>query len=620
MKFNRKNLTGALVLAIFSFIVLWSAYFFCAKLAVRPVYDFFIKVTSQTKISDDIVIVTIDDQSINKIGRWPWKRNYYADIFEYLENVAGARVIALDSVIASEWDRADDAEFFDRLSKLKKVIPGVFFSKKEAFFYFEEDDNLSRVFRDKFSIPVQDSRVEGIRKQSEYKSCSYSIKGVMDSVKKIGSVLSHPDDDGIIRKAEHVFYYKNHYYPSLALAVMEELYPETKIVMDNGSLKINDFPVPLEDGRFSYIKWYRSQPFKTISAWKIIQNHDISPEVFKDKIVVVGTTSTALKDIKSTPLKVDYPGVFIQATLIDNFLQRDFMKKLPKSVEIAILFAVLAVSSAVIILLPPLYSAIILFIIGLGYFYACMFFAYPNSVALDPITPVVFIICVMLLGYGYEYFIEDDKRRKTRNLIAKYVSKDIMETILADIDGTKLGGKRADISVLFVDIRNFTHISETLPPEEVSELLNDYFSQMIPIIFKYKGTVNKFVGDALLVIFGAPVENTEHPYLAVKCAIEMLEKVEEMPDINVGIGISSGEAFVGNIGSDERFEYTAIGNTVNVASRLETFNKIYKTSVLISESTYERVKDFVRVQEVDSVAVTQNSEPIRIFELKDLKP
>ncbi len=618
MKLQKKNLTGVLVLTIFSFIVLWSAYFFCAKLAVRPVYDFFIKVTSQTKISDDVVIVTIDDQSINKIGRWPWKRTYYADIFEYLENFAGAKVIALDSVIVSEWDKTDDAEFFNRLSKLKKVIPGVFFSNKESFFYFEEAGDLSEIFRDNFSIPVKDFRPEAMRKQSEYKSCSYSLEGVMNSVSKIGSVLSHPDEDGIIRKAEHVFYYKNHYYPSLALAVIEELYPETIIEMTKNHMKINGRSIPLEDGRFSHIKWYRSQPFRAISAWQIIKNKDINPELFRDKIVVVGTTSTALKDIKSTPLKIDYPGVFIQATLIDNFLNREFMKKLPHAVDITILFATVVISFGIILVLPPLYSSVLLLIMAIGYFYVCMFFAYPNNLALDPITPIVFIVCVMLLGYGYEYFLEDDKKRKTRNLIAKYVSKDIMETILADIDGTKLGGKRADISVLFVDIRNFTHISETLPPEEVSELLNDYFGRMIPIIFKYKGTVNKFVGDALLVIFGAPVENTEHPQLAVKCAMEMLDKVDEIPDIEVGIGISTGEAFVGNIGSDERFEYTAIGNTVNIASRLETFNKLYKTSILISESTYERVKNIVEVQEVDSVAVTQNSEPIRIFELKNL--
>jgi adenylate cyclase len=297
-------------------------------------------------------------------------------------------------------------------------------------------------------------------------------------------------------------------------------------------------------------------------------------------------------------------------------------------VNITILLGILILSFTVIFTLSPLYSSVLLSCASVGYFHLCMFFAYPNNFALDPITPIAFIWVSMLVGYGYEYFVEDKRKKKVRDLIAKYVSQEIMKEILADVDKTKLGGKRSEISVLFVDIRNFTHISETTDPEKVSELLNEYFSEMIPIIFKYHGTVNKFIGDALLVIFGAPVEDSKHPEMAVKCAVEIYLKVLEVkekwlsqnkPEINIGIGISTGEAFVGNIGSDDRFEYTAIGNTVNVANRLETFNKIYKTSILISESTYQRVKDIIEAEEIDSVSVTQNSEPIKIYELKSVK-
>jgi len=192
---------------------------------------------------------------------------------------------------------------------------------------------------------------------------------------------------------------------------------------------------------------------------------------------------------------------------------------------------------------------------------------------------------------------------------------------------SKLGGKCSDISVLFVDIRNFTSICDVLAPEEVSCLLNEYFSEIIPAIFNYKGIVNKFIGDELMVIFGAPVKNLNHPKLAVKCAIEIFNKIlqlqkkweaENKPLIDIGIGISSGIAFVGNIGSIERHEYSAIGNTVNTANRLESFNKLYKTNILISEQTYERVKDIIEADEVDSVCITQNSEPIKIYEVKSL--
>jgi len=189
-------------------------------------------------------------------------------------------------------------------------------------------------------------------------------------------------------------------------------------------------------------------------------------------------------------------------------------------------------------------------------------------------------------------------------------------------------GKLVNISVLFADIRNFTFISDNLEPEKVSSLLNEYFSEMIPVITGNQGTVNKFMGDALLVIFGDLVETPEHPKLAVKCAYEMLNKAEELkkkwqnqnkPLIDIGIGINSGEAFVGNIGSTERYEYSAIGNTVNIANRLETFNKLYKTNILISQNTYEQVKAIIEAKEIDSVCITPHSEPIKIFELKNLR-
>lgn len=605
-----------LILIIISFILFSSAYSFCSNLAVKPVYDFFIKVTSEEKLSDEIVVVTIDDQSINKIGRWPWKRTLYTDIFEYLENTAGAKAIAFDSVLVSYGEEEDDEEFFKRFSKLNKVIPGVFFSEQNSFFKNRNEEKLNELFQTNFSIKVDDHRAD----KHEYKSCSYALEEVMSAATSLGSVLSHPGEDGIIRKAEHVFYYKNHYYPSLALAVFRLLNPESEIEIGEDYLKISDFSMPIRDSRFGYIKWYKSKPYKTYSAWRVIGHEDIEPSEFKDKIVVVGTTATALKDIKSTPLRIDYPGVYIQATLIDNLLNREFMTTFSKTQENMVLLGTLVLGFCAVFFIPPVFSSILLVFLGVGYFYMCLFFAYPNNIALDPITPIAFIICVAVVGYGYKYFIEDEKKRKTRNIIAKYVSKDIMESILSDIEGAKLGGKRSEISVLFVDIRNFTHISETLQPEKVSELLNEYFGQMIPIIFKYKGTVNKFVGDALLVIFGAPVENSYHPELAVKCALEMQQKAEEFENIDIGIGISTGEAFVGNIGSEERCEYTAIGNTVNIASRLESFNKIYKTNILISESTYHRTEDIIEAEEIDSVAVTQNSEPIKIFELHGLKP
>lgn len=649
MNFYKKNFKNGIVLAIFSLILFWSAYAFCDNFFVNPVYDFLVRITSPAKISENIVVVSIDDQSISKIGRWPWKRTYYTDIFEYLEKYAGAKSIAFDSVLVSYGEKNDDKEFFRRFSRLERVIPGVFFSKNRTHFLNENENELHRIFENKFFVNVKDTRTERIKRESEYAGSSFSLMEIMNSAYSMGSVLSYPDNDGIIRKAEHLFYYKNKYYPSLALAVYKNLYPESRFILGKNSLKVvsgeKTFSIPVfvdKNGSFSYIRWYKSHkrpyPYKTISAWKVIQSYEnvkkgepslLDKSLFKDRIVVLGATSTALKDIKATPIKFDYPGVYIQATVIDNVLNNEFMIRPSKLQEVLILLTTVTIGFLAVFTLPPLYSSIILTFLGVGYFYICLFFLYPNNIAPDPITPVVFIICTMLVGYGYEYFIEHARKTKTRNLIAKYVSKDIMEEILKDPDKIKLDGKRSDITVLFVDIRNFTHISEIMDSEKVSQLLNDYFSELIPVIFKYNGTVNKFIGDAIMVIFGAPLEDPDHPQKAVKCAVEIHKKIQDLrvkwvleedrPDINIGIGVSSGDAFVGNVGSEERFEYSAIGNTVNIANRLETFNKLYKTCILISESTYNRTEDIIIAEEVDSVHVTQNSDAIKIYELKGLK-
>ena len=647
------NIYNVIVLIVFSFILFWSAYNLSKNFLEDKAYDFLVKITAKTNPSKDIVVVAIDDQSINKIGRWPWKRTNYTDIFEYLENYGQAKIIVFDSIISSYGDKNDDETFFKRLSKLDKVVSGIFFSKQKAFFINSDNINpeqTERLFKEKFSIKIDDTRNTEFITNSEYYNSSYTLNEIMNSLSGLGSVLSNPDKDGVIRKAEPVFYYKNAYYPSLALAVFNKLYPHSQYKLSEKSFAShyygkNPVNIPLysnKTGSFSYIKWCKTDdksnvyPYKTISASKIIDSYNslkngkqpvITQEDLKDKIVIIGVTATALKDVKSTPMAADYPGVYIQATIIDNFLNNEFIKMPSKAVKLLVISIITVLTVLIVLTLPALYSAILSIILALSYFSFCLFVAYPKNYALDAITPIIFIFCSMLIGYGYNYFIENRRKSEIKNLIAKYVSKDILDVILSDVDSAKLGGKHADISVLFADIRNFTTISDTIEPEEVSSILNEYFGEIIPIIFDYKGTVNKFIGDAILVIFGAPVENSEHPKMAVKCAVEMLEKSKELqekwlkenkPLIDIGIGISSGIAFVGNIGSDERHEYSAIGNTVNTANRLESFNKLYKTNILISEQTYERVKDIIEADEVDSVCITQNSEPIKIYEVKAL--
>ena len=230
--------------------------------------------------------------------------------------------------------------------------------------------------------------------------------------------------------------------------------------------------------------------------------------------------------------------------------------------------------------------------------------------------------------YFADFYIKTFKEnvnKRIENVLSKYISKDIKNKILENSNkDIGLGGKRAEITVMFADIRGFTSLSETRKPEEVSQLLNEYFSELEPVINKYNGVINKFIGDAVLVVFGDPEEDKNHAKNAVKCAYELRKKVKQIkqrwiaegkPKIDIGIGINTGDAFIGNVGTKNRFEYTVIGDAVNIASRIEDYNKIYKTHVLISENTYNKISQIVDVIRIREVYIKGKSNKINIYEV-----
>lgn len=257
------------------------------------------------------------------------------------------------------------------------------------------------------------------------------------------------------------------------------------------------------------------------------------------------------------------------------------------------------------------------------------FIMYNNRIGIGLIMPEVFMLIAIGFGYSYRYLVEGRKKEKIQSAMGKYISKDVMQNVVSNIDSVKLGGKRACVTVLFADIRGFTSISEQLSAEEVTNILNEYFSALVPIIEKHNGILNKFMGDAVLAVFGEPIKNENHATDAVKCADEMLKKVKQLqakwldegkPKIDIGIGISTGEAFVGNIGSEERLEYTVIGDTVNTASRIENYNKVYKTKFLISEETFLRVQKYVDVIKIREVSIRGKAKKINIYEVLRILP
>ena len=449
--------------------------------------------------------------------------------------------------------------------------------------------------------------------------------------------------DEVFRTYEYVFEYKGQLYPSLALKAFLMAYDNPQIVVDDKTLTFPDlnYKIKLKTTPYQsivpikYYKLFNGYSHQKFSAIDIMDSYDnikygkksiIDPQIFKDKIVVIGANVTAgagLNDNKNTPMVVAHPGVDIQATAIDNILHNDFLKVTPHFVNLLIvIFGMLMVYG--IIRVYDLFKSISLtFTLLIGYLVfsaICFYF----GIVINVITPVVMFVIMMIIAYIHKFIIENQSKEKVKSAMGKYMSQDVMKRIVMNIDNLGLGGKKATVTVLFSDIRGFTSLSETMSAEQVSEILNEYFTEMEPIVAKHNGIINKFIGDAVMAIFGEPIQDKNHALNAVRCGYEMLVKVKELqrkwasegkPRIEIGVGINTGEVFVGNIGSVNRMEYTVIGDTVNLASRLESYNKIYKTSMLIGSTTYEATKNYIEVIKISDVEIRGKAHKMDIYEV-----
>ncbi|MBQ7763832.1 adenylate/guanylate cyclase domain-containing protein [bacterium] len=644
---------------IITFIFVFVA-FVTYNLAEPKAYDFMTKHFLSQKIpfdkykkvygTDDIVLVVIDAKTAEKY-RWPWKREAYCKIFEYFKYV-DTKLIVYDSIITTldKENTTSDQKFFKTVSKFDNLIVG-FMPRFAEWQDKEYGEKIDKAFENKFGLSVND---KSTKTPDLYQSMMAFPRAYFNVVKNIGSVSILPGFingnisawavDEIYRNHEYIFRYKGSYYPSFALKAYLMLNGNPKIELTDKSLKFVDknyeikqtktyfqtiTPIKfykLYDSGYSHIKYSAVDIMDSYDAIRAGKKPIINPETFKNKIVLVGANvpaGTGLNDVKNTSISVNHPGVDIQATAIENILYNDFLKIMPTWINfILTILGMFAVYACIRIcnLQKSILSALIISSLYLIFTAICFYF----GVVVNVITPIVMFILTMILAYTHKFVLENRSKEKVKSAMGKFVSEDVMKRVVQDIDNLGLGGKRANVTVLFSDIRGFTSMSEQLTPQEVSEILNEYFTEMEPIISKYNGIINKFIGDAVMAVFGEPIQDKCHAKNAVKSAYEMLQKVKELqkkwakegkPKIEIGIGIATGEVFVGNIGSINRMEYTVIGDTVNLASRLEGYNKVYKTKLLISPATYQEVKSIVDVIKISDVQIRGKANKMDIYEV-----
>ncbi len=631
------------ILIVFFFALFAIGIFLLMEIFVEPKITNALTKISPPKANEEVVIVMIDQKSIDKI-RFPWKRKLYANIIEYLNDYGKAKVVAFDSLFISPDTEFPDSDeyFYKTISKYDNYI-GAFNTDINTSKQSTLNTELFNILTEKSKVNVNyDVKLD----VSPFKSILNIQPEYVKTAETFGCVTTPHDSDTYIRSYVPIIRIGSANYPMLSFAAYMKAKNLDSFMVKNGYLcsidNCNTLKVKIHNttyGPMLNIKWYAPldefTTHKTYSAIDILDSYNaiqngntpiINPDEFNGKIVILGAAAKvkSLEDIKNTPIiNNTHAGADIQATVISNLLENDFRYTISVGQKILIAFIIVFISSWIISVFGLSSSLITLGVLMLLYLVAAVTL-FAKGTTIQIITPILLVLLTISAGFTFRFLIEGKKKEQIQNAMGLYISKDIMKNVVKNIDNLQRGGKRANISVLFADIRGFTSISEKLSAEEVTSILNEYFSEVEPIIRKHKGVLNKFIGDAVLAIFGEPIQDKNHARNAVLCANEMHKKITKLqqkwdlegkPHIEIGIAINTGEAFVGNIGSPERIEYTVIGDTVNTASRIESYNRIYKTRFLISESTYEKVSRICDVIKIREVSIRGKTKKIDIYEV-----
>lgn len=581
---------------------------------------------SPPTVPRNVVIVEVDEKSLEKYGRWPWSRILQAKLIDRIVS-SGPKVLAVDIFYPERESKKADAVLAKTLAKARGTVV------------------LAAGFDTTAETPVEppdfllDNALTNIKDQSKLKQAIVVTKpktsiAMLSSQAMLGHVYSPSDLDGKLRWEYLYIKYADDIYPSLSLMTAAHALGKTAAditVYAGRGVQVGDTYIPVESaGRMRIDFLGRDRTLHYISAADILSGTYQASDL-KDKVVFLGTSAISTFDFVVTPFSARMPGVEKNATVVENILNKRFLKNIPVSI---VSFAVLITGLALSLLLPQMramhglvlsFALMAAFATGNQYL-----FAYRGYYA-NFFYPFANMAVISMFAGAYKYLTEERKAKELKKMFSHYVSPKIVEELLKNPELAKLGGYRREITVLFSDVRGFTTFSEQRKPEEVVEHLNEYLHEMTDIIFKWDGTLDKFVGDEIMAFWGAPLEQPNHAELAVKCALNMSDRLEELQakwraegkyPLDNGIGINTGDVLVGNIGSaDKKMDYTIIGDHVNLGARVETLTRKYDSRVLITEFTMEKIRHLidegklyrVDMKEMDTVKVKGKDIPVRIF-------
>jgi len=601
------------------------------------VRDFYFKFRGPQKTSDSIVIIDIDEKSIKELGQWPWERSKIATLLENLQN-AGVAIIGLD-IIFSEADRSSPRQMAQKWNLNAKALPDYdeVFSQSIAKtptilgYIFDFD-----VYNENEAPQIPAIMVEKSKQKREYlpeaQGVLTNLESIQNAAYSSGFINNIPDDSGIIRSVPLLVKYDMEVYPSLAFELYRLSQGVRKIVTTYSEAGVESITLEnkkIHTDRFGRIYLNFRGPAKSyhyISAVDVI-NKNVDKSLLESKCVFVGTSAYGLMDLRSTPLDSVIPGVELHANVFDNLEQGDMLYK-PSWAEFVDLMSIIGTAFVVVfifsrfslIVLVPVY--IITFIGMLSLNYYVLFYEY---IILNSIFPIFSMFFSLIGILGVNYLFETRQKELIKGSFSKKVSKQVMEDLLSHPDSSDLSAREVEATIYFSDIRSFTTISETLSsPKRITDFLNFYMNAMVESVEKYRGTIDKFIGDAVMAYWNAPLPIENHADKALLTALEQIEKRDELNktiyakfgfDVDYGIGINTGDVVVGEIGSRGRSDYTIIGDAVNLASRLEGLCKAYRVRLIISEFTKDALSLEYTIQLLDIVRVKGKHEPVRIYEV-----
>lgn len=664
MQFQRILRFGLSALILFALLINASGvyrYSFLKQLE-NWTYDARLNFSRPDSIDDRIIIVDIDESSLAKVGRWPWGRDKLATIVDNLFDYYQVDVVGFDIVFA-EKDQSSGLETFEELARgelsqdstyltaLEKIRPGLQYDRIFAQSLLERNTVMGYYF--KTSDSLDDSESTGLlpsaifKMDAEWSQRLPIVKAsgyggnleILQAAAESGGYFDNPlvSPDGVFRRIPLVQAYDGYLYSSLALAITRAHLGNPKIeliIETDGNKGEQDYyaleginlgvhRIPVDNNGAVYVP-YRglagSYPYLPVHQ---ILNREVDPGVLKDKIVLIGASAPGLLDLRSTPVQNVFPGVEVHANIISGILDGTVNHKPAWTTGYEfVLLILLAISMA---LLLPMVSPLIAAAgtIGIALLtIAGTVFAWNSHLILPLASPLSLIGLIFILHMTYGFFIESRGKRQLAHLFGHYIPPELVDEMSESPTDFSLDGENREMTVLFSDVRGFTTISEGMDPKQLTQLMNALLTPLTRVIHKNRGTIDKYMGDAIMSFWGAPLKDSEHARHALYAALEMMDELKIMqaefkargwPEVNMGIGLNTGNMSVGNMGSEFRMAYTVLGDAVNLGSRLEGLTKEYGVNIIVSETTKNSIPEYI-FRELDLVRVKGKNEPVTIFE------